>query len=121
MTLTVLHARLATAILLFSLLAGGWALFTALRRRGVDGNLWGILATGELLFVAQAVVGSLQWLAGERPERSVHILYGIVTALTLPAYYAFSRGRDDRRAAWAYAGLSLFVAVISLRAAVTGG
>lgn len=121
MNLTVIHDRLATAILLFSILAGVWALVSALRRRGVDGNLWGILASGELLFLAQGVIGSLQWLSGARPERSVHILYGIVTALTLPAYYAFSRGRDDRRAAWAYAGLCLFVAVISLRAATTGG
>ncbi len=121
MTLTLIHDRLATAILLFSLLAGVWALASALRRRGVDGTLWGILASGELLFVAQGLIGAVQWLAGARPERSVHLLYGFVTALSLPAYYAFSRGRDDRRAAWVYAGLCLFLAVISLRAAATGG
>jgi hypothetical protein len=118
--LLLIHNSLATAVLLFSLIIGGWSLVRAIRRLGVDGNTWGILASGEILFLAQGVVGLLQMLAGERPERGIHILYGVVTALTLPAYYALSRGRDDRRAAWIYALLGFFLAGIALRARGTG-
>ena len=120
MTLNQIHAILATATLIFSLIIGGWSLVRALRRQGIDGNTWGILASGEILYLAQGVVGILQLLGGARPERGIHILYGVVTALTLPAAYALSRGRDDNRAAWTYALLGLFLVGIALRARGTG-
>src|SRR3990170_6760497 len=99
MTVAFLHERLASAALLFFLVAGIWGLIAYLRRRGVGSEYWGILAIGEVLILAQAALGVLLWLEGERPGRGIHILYGIVAALTLPAYYAYSKGQDDRRAA----------------------
>lgn len=120
MSLTLVHNSLATAILLFSLIIAGWSLLRALRRLGIDGNTWGVFASGEILFLAQGAVGLLQLLAGDRPARGIHLLYGVVAALTLPAYYALSRGRDDNRAAWIYALLGLFLAGIALRAQGTG-
>jgi hypothetical protein len=50
----------------------------------------------------------------------VHILYGIVAVISLPAYYAISKGRDDKYAALAYGLLCLFLAAIGMRASVTG-
>jgi hypothetical protein len=119
-TLQFLHARLADSLLLFFAIAGVWSLIAALRGRGVSSAAWGILAVGELLALAQAGLGLAAYLNGARPGREVHILYGVVAGLTLPAYYAFSRGRDDRRASWAYALLCLFLAGISARSAATG-
>ncbi len=120
MSLPLIHAGLARAILVFSLILAGWSLVRALRRQGIDGTTWGIYASGEILFLAQGLIGALQLLAGAEPERGVHLLYGVVTALTLPAAYALSHGRDDRRAAWMYAVLGLFLAGIALRAQGTG-
>ena len=120
MSLSLIHESLARAILIFSLILGIWSLVRALRSLGIDGTTWGIYASGEILFLAQGAIGVLQLLAGARAERGIHILYGIVTALTLPAAYALSRGRDDRRAAWMYAVLGFFLAGIALRAGGTG-
>jgi hypothetical protein len=72
------------------------------------------------LALAQAALGAAMAFAGESPARAVHILYGLTTVLTLPAYYAFSKGRDDRTASLIYAGLCLFLAIAGYRAVVTG-
>jgi hypothetical protein len=116
----VLHDRLAESLLLFMVAAGAWNLVAALRRRGIASETWGILAVGELLALAQGVLGLVLYLGGARPARGVHILYGVVAVLTLPAYYAISHGRDDRRASWAYTWLCLFLAGISARGITTG-
>lgn len=120
MSLTEIHARLATSLFLFMLLASAWSLVTALRRRGVGPNQWGIYAVGEILALAQFAVGLGLYLSGLRPERWVHLLYGVTSVLTLPAYYAISRGRDDRTASFVYAGLCLFLSFAAYRAMITG-
>jgi hypothetical protein len=120
--LTAIHGRLALTVVYFTVIAGLWGLGTAFRNKGVSSSYWSILAIGELLLLAQAGLGVTLWLQGLRPDRGgIHILYGVVTAITLPAYYAYSRGRDDRSASSVYGMLCLFVAAISLRAMVTGG
>jgi CDP-diglyceride synthetase len=120
MGLPEIHARLATSFILFMAIAAAWNLIAAARRQGVSGSGWGILAIGELLALAQGLLGVGLYLAGERPARSLHILYGVVAVLTIPACYAISRGRDDRRASLIYGGLCLFLALIGYRAIVTG-
>ena len=118
--MAVLHDRLADSLLLFMVAAAVWNLVAALRRRGIASETWGILAIGELLALAQGVLGLLLYVGGARPARGVHLLYGVVAVLTLPAYYAISHGRDDRRASWAYTWLCLFLAGISARGITTG-
>lgn len=121
MTLTMIHANLANTSLLFAVIAGLWGIALRLRNRSIDGNYWGILAVGELLFLGQGMVGASLWITGARPGRlGVHILYGVVLIIGLPAYYAITKGRDDKNAALAYGFLCLFLAAISLRAATTG-
>lgn len=117
--MALLHARLAGTVVLFTVLAGLWGVVAALRRRPVEAGYWGILGTGEILFLAQGVLGVLLYVAGERPGRGIHILYGALTALTFPAFYLITRGRDDTRAQWAYALLFFLLTGLSLRAAAT--
>jgi len=119
-TLQLLHDRLADSLVLYLAAAGVWNLVAALRRRSLAPQTWGILAIGELLALAQGTIGLVLYLEGARPERGLHILYGVVAVLGLPAYYIISRGRDDRRASWAYAVLCLFLAGISARGITTG-
>lgn len=121
MSLTFIHQRLATSMLLYLLIAGLWGLVRYLRGKGVDSNYWGILAIGELLFLAQAVIGLTLLLSGGQPQRGIHALYGIVSAISLPAYFAFTRGRDDRSAALVYALLCFFLIAINFRAIATAG
>lgn len=114
--MTVIHARLATSMLLFLSVAGLWGLASYLLRRGVSPSYWGILAIGELLILAQVIVGVALWLDGARPARGIHLLYGVVAAISLPGYYAYSKGTDDRRTALNFGLICLFLVGISLRA-----
>ena len=116
MTLTEIHARLATTMLLFLAIAAVWGLASFFLRREVSGSYWGILAVGEILIVAQVIVGVVLLIQGARPDRGIHILYGVVAAISLPAYYAYTRGRDDRQANLTYGLICLFIIGISLRA-----
>ncbi len=120
MRLFLIHGGLASSMLFFAIIAGVWGLVAYLRRRGVEGDYWGILAVGELLFLAQTVVGVAMWVGGARPPRSVHLLYGAVASITLPTYFALSKGRDDRMASLIYGLLCFFLVGISLRAMSTG-
>ncbi|HEX9797331.1 MAG TPA: hypothetical protein VGA52_10105 [Anaerolineales bacterium] len=120
MNLTDIHSRLAIAMLIFSAVAGIWGLVIYFRRGSIGGNYWGILASGELLFVAQALLGVVMYLQGDRPGRTIHLLYGAVAALTVPAVFALTGGRDDRRSALTYGLVMLFLFGISLRAMGTG-
>jgi hypothetical protein len=120
MTLAQIHEGLARACVIFSLIIGLYGLWRFLRRQGVGANLFGILAAGELLYVAQAAVGFWLYGLGGRPARpGVHILYGILMIITLPAAYAFLRGRDERREALIYGLVGLFLAGVALRAIFT--
>ena len=105
--------------MLFTGLATLWGLVSYIRGRGVEGNFWGILAVGEILFLSQIVLGIILWIDGARPTRGVHLLYGAVTVLAIPAYYTITKGRDDRTATLAYTLICLFLVGIAARAAMT--
>ena len=120
-SLTFLHTTLATSAVMFLIVAGIWGIVGGLRKQQITGNYWGILAVGALLLLVQGILGGLLWFGGERPGRlSVHLLYGVLDAISLPAYYAISKGRDDASASLLYGILCVFLAGISLRAIVTG-
>lgn len=120
MALSEIHARLAASFMLFMAIAAVWNLVAAARRQGVSGTAFGILAVGELLALAQGGLGVALLLAGEQPPRTVHFLYGATVVLTLPAYYALSKNRDDARASLVYGVLCLFLAIAGYRAMLTG-
>ncbi len=120
MSLNILHAGLSNACFIFSLVVGGYAMWSFFRSQTLTGGFLGVLALAELLFLAQALVGVLLAVQGAAPARGwVHYLYGVVTLITLPGLYAFVRGRDSRREALLYAVAGLFLAGISLRAITT--
>ena len=83
--MTLLHDRLAVTVMLFMALAGLWGLLLLRRRRGVEPATGASLAWARLLILAQGLLGVLLLIGGERPGRGIHILYGAVTALALPA------------------------------------
>jgi heme A synthase len=120
MSLPQIHNALANACLIFSLIIAGYGFFLYFRQRGIDSNFWGTLAAGELLYVAQGIVGVLVYASGLRAPRTwIHVLYGIVLLITLPGAYAITRSSDSRREALIYGILGLFLAGITLRAMAT--
>ena len=119
--LAVLHARLLVTILLFFGALSIWGLVSYLRGQSISGSYKGALAIGELLMVAEFVLGVLLLLSGAQPYRlSIHILYGIVAIIGLPGAFAYTRGRDDRWELLIYVTVCLFLCGIALRALSTG-
>jgi hypothetical protein len=121
--LKILHNGLSNTTLLFMLALGGWGLWNFFRGEGVTGSYWGALAIGQGVVVIEALIGVALYLAGSNgPARGVlHILYGVVTLICLPAAFSFTRGRSSRYEVLIYAVIALFLAGIVNRAQTTGG
>ena len=121
MPLTQIHARLAISALMFVVILTLWGFWRYFRKQGLDGNYWGALATLEVLILAQGALGIFLWYSGLRPGHGgMHVLYGIVSAITLPAAYAFTKGRDARREMLIYSLALIFLAGVAARAMLTG-
>lgn len=116
MSLSEIHGRLAYTALYFIIFMSMWGLWRLLRKQGLGSNYWGALIIGEILIVVQGLLGGYLWLIGARPERSIHVLYGVVAALTIPAIYAFTKGGQERREMLIYAVALLFQVGILIRA-----
>lgn len=119
MSLGEIHGRLGTTALYFFLILGVWGLWRFFRKQGVSSNYWGALIIGEILVVFQGLFGGYLWLIGERPARSIHILYGVITALVIPAVYAYTRGDEKRQVLLIYAASLLIGALLIIRAITT--
>ncbi len=119
MDILLIHSRLANTGILYSAAVGLWALYLAFRRRGLDSNFWGALVINEIVFIVEAALGVTMWAQGLRPARVIHILYGVVAVITIPAAFAFTRGQATRREAMLYGFICLFLAGIAIRAATT--
>lgn len=129
MTLTDVHGRLSTTLVLYAVILGAWALFRFFRRQAPDSSYYGALVIAEFLALAQGVLGAILWLGLDlRPERGgVHLLYGITSVLVIPGIYAYTRGGsgdgkvNERVLSLIYGVALLFMAAIAIRGIATGG
>ena len=116
-----IHRGLANAATMFMAILAIWALFQRLRSRPLDGNWYGAAVIGELLLLAQFGVGWILWFEGMGsglPRAWIHILYGVVAVITLPAgYLYFSKVQDPKVQTLAMALICVFLWGIVLRAA----
>ena len=101
MTLSQIHAGLANSATLFVAVLGIWALYLRFRSARLDGAWYGAAVVGEILLLAQGLLGLLLYLQGldvmlERPF--MHVLYGVVAVVTLPAAYSYFGSLDDEKA-----------------------
>jgi heme A synthase len=115
-----LHGVISQSTLLFFLLLGGWGIIRAIRKNGVEGSYLGAMVIAEGLFILQAVLGIVLWIAGERPGRTIHLLYGAFALVALPGLFAYLKGDDSNQAQWYYAMLAIFLFGVALRSIGTG-
>ena len=121
MTLVEVHGRLANTALFYFIFLALWGLVRFARRQGLGPAYWGALVIAELLILAQGGIGAFLWYAGLRPERGLHILYGLVSGLAIPAVYAYTRGREERPEMLIYGVATLVTVGLILRAITTAG
>lgn len=111
-----MHGRIANAAWLYMAILGAWSFFNYFRGRGVDGSLIGAIIIGEIMMLAQAVLGLVMLLSGLYPAGTVHFLYGSLAVLALPALWVYTRGATDRRASLVWGVAGLFMLGLALRA-----
>lgn len=121
MFLTDLHCRVGLAVVFFSFALGVWGVLAFLRGLGVSGGYFGALVIGEILILAQALVGVALLLTGRFPLDGLHLLYGIVIPLAWAAVYVYTRGAQTHREMIIYAVMSFFVMGLAIRGIMTGG
>lgn len=114
--IVTLHSVLSRSAVLFFALIGIWGVFRALRKNGVDGSYLGALVIGELIFIAQAILGVIMLIGGGSPARGVHFLYGVFALVALPGLFAYLKGDDSNQAQLYYAITTIFLAGVALRA-----
>jgi heme A synthase len=114
-----IHRLLSSMIGLYSLLMGLWGVFLFIRRRPPDASYNGALAIGVGMFVFEGVIGVVLVAMGLQPARWIHVLYGVTIALTIPAIFAFTRGKNSSRESMFYGLGMLFIWGLSERAATT--
>jgi hypothetical protein len=114
------HSRLATTALLYIGLLALWGFWRFYRKQGPDSSFFGALVIGEILMLVQGALGAYLFFSGLRPGRPIHILYGIISVITVPAVYAFTHGNEERRDSLVYGAVLLFLVGILLRALQTG-
>ncbi len=117
----LLHDRLATTVMLFFLLVGLWGLLEFAKGGSLGGNIVGALIIGQVLVVVQGAFGMVLFLISDRPEDTIHILYGFTAALVLPFVWSYVRDRAPRQGLLLYSLVSLFVFGLAIRGMTTGG
>lgn len=122
MSILDIHARLGYTSLYFSIAMAAWGLWRFFRRQGIDGNYWGALAIAEILYAVQSIVGLIMYVGGfaQPLQPLMHILYGVVNIVVVPAIFFFTHGESDRRVQIIYALGFAFLIPIFWRLTVTG-
>ena len=93
--------------------------FNFLRRNPPDGSYNGALVLAVALYVIEGIVGMVLVLMGLMPARLLHFLYGVTIVITIPAIFAFTRGRNSSRESMLYGLGFLFIWGLTERAADT--
>jgi hypothetical protein len=114
------HGRIAQSVVLYSLIMGVWATWNYFRKQGVEGNYLGAIVVGELLMLAQGIIGAIMVIGGAIPGNLWHFLYGVLVAVCWPGVYVYTHARVGRTEGAIYAMVSFFIFGLALRAIMTG-
>jgi hypothetical protein len=88
--LLFLHARLALAAILLSIVLGAWGSYQYVRHKAVSGGFRSAYLMLCGLTAMQGLVGILNLFAGTRLHNLLHVVYGIFAVVFLPGLYFYS-------------------------------
>jgi hypothetical protein len=106
--------------MLFMAAIGFWGLYTFVRGGSLEGSISGSLLIGQALIGVQGLVGLAVFTWGDRPQDSIHILYGIAAFATLPFVWSYVRERHPRQGLLFYSLAALFIMGLAIRGMATG-
>lgn len=115
-----IHRGLANASTLFVAILAVWALYLFFRAQPLSGGWFGAAVLCEALILVQSAVGGIMLVQGLRgPRPDIHILYGVIAIIALPAGYGyFSRINDSRTQALGMAIVCAFLWEVTRRAGI---
>jgi hypothetical protein len=120
MGLVQIHDGLADTAVLFIAALALWALALRFMSRPLNSTWFGAAMIGEVLIIAEGALGGLLYLQGNDaalPRPFMHILYGIVAVICLPAAQSyFGNLEDENVKTLAMAATCAFLWGILLRA-----
>ena len=117
-----IHARLGNTAMYYAAILGVWGLWRIIRKQGVDSSYRGALVIGGVLVVAQGILGVILYFFSELTlARQIHILYGALSALVVPAAYFYTKGDQERREMVILGVATLILVALTIRALQTAG
>jgi len=114
-----LHEGLGSTSLYYFLILSVWGYVRFFRKQGIDSAYWGMLVIAEVLILLECVLGAYLWLGGYRPMRSIHVLYGLILPLMIPAAYLYTKGRSTRSEILIYSTATIITVGLIIRAIYT--
>jgi hypothetical protein len=119
--LVQIHGGLANTALYYTIAMAVWGLWRYFRRQGVDSSYWAAIVIAEILYLVQGALGAFLFFSGvgQLEGGFMHILYGVVAVLVVPALFMYTRGDETRRVMLVYGVGFLFNFLIVLRSMAT--
>jgi hypothetical protein len=114
-----LHGRVAYALVLYYTLVGLWGIVLGIRDRGPSAAFRGAIGIATIAAVAQGVLGLLVLVLRGAPAESVHVLYGLALAVSMPLAATMVQGRTPRGQSVALGLAALFAAGLAIRGMTT--
>lgn len=111
--LQTLAGILSNAYIYYMLALGVWAGWLAIKDQPLGGNFFGAMWISSVLAGLSLLLGIVRVFNGAE-FRAVFWLYELYFILVMPGVFALLKGRDDRQAAWFFAGVAIFSALASL-------
>lgn len=118
MDLVDLHARIATALVLYLVVLGAWGIVLGATGSGPTPSFRGAIVIVEVAIAAQGLLGAAAW-ATIRPPGWIHVLYGAALLLAIPLVATIVREGSPRRTALMLGLAALFAAGLAIRGITT--
>jgi len=117
-----IHSRLGNTAMYYAAIMTLWGIWRVARKQGVEGNFRSALVIAGILLVVQGLLGSTLYFFSEfKLARPIHVLYGAVSALVVPAVYAYTRGKEERRDMMILTVALMVLVVLTIRSLGTAG
>ncbi|MEW5991836.1 MAG: hypothetical protein AB1736_10905 [Chloroflexota bacterium] len=116
------HGLLARVALVLALVTAAWTVVLVAGRRPIRPALLGGFAWIVVLIAATGLLGVVLGLTAGWPADPLHLVYGVLAAVTLPGAWALSRTRPDpRRTVLVLAVAAIVQVILVVRLLQTGG
>ena len=106
-----------------AIFAIGWlfGLVLWIAKRDAGDWFWRWLVAAQVVAIAQALIGTVLLILGNRPSTWLHVVYGFGPVIIFAVAHALARDENFRRRPWAPFAFASFISFgLSLRALMTG-